>query len=460
MAIALAFLVVLKLLFSIDKKIDGRIAYREYPTMAEAVGDIIHLAEKRRLGGHSIQVLASTAATTVNAVLPRLEHLAQTSDMSVNVHIKLINPRSALARLMPDHWAEETIISLRRLKEFRHLAITISQYPYLPCLGGVLIDDNHLFLGFYVWEQNEQGNFLQGAEQPHFYFRRGLRTEYPFRLWESWFDLAPSDPVPTTPIIVPERARFAEAPSPAGHAHVVNAIGPQKKLIIAHRGAVSLGAHENSIAAFESAIQLGADMIECDIRRTHDGKFVSHHDSSIGGLEISRTVFSELSNAAAKSGFELATVEDIARCTNGRIGLDVELKEPGYEPECLNLLKASFDQGLLRITSFHASSIRRIKSLEPTILAGLIVENADEHQLSSLYSDASADFLAPHYCVLEQAAQLSHELFVWGADDDHRLLASLRHPKVVGIITNLPRIACILREATNTPESASTTPKS
>jgi glycerophosphoryl diester phosphodiesterase len=49
---------------------------------------------------------------------------------------------------------------------------------------------------------------------------------------------------------------------------------------IAHRGD-PLGARENTPAAFASAVVLGVDMVELDLRRTRDGEIVVLHDQSL-----------------------------------------------------------------------------------------------------------------------------------------------------------------------------------
>lgn len=53
-----------------------------------------------------------------------------------------------------------------------------------------------------------------------------------------------------------------------------------KPLVIAHRGHSS-GAPEQTLAAFRQAIELGADMIEADVRRTRDGQLVMCHDARV-----------------------------------------------------------------------------------------------------------------------------------------------------------------------------------
>ena len=46
-------------------------------------------------------------------------------------------------------------------------------------------------------------------------------------------------------------------------------------VIIAHRGASALATHENTLEAFQIAINLQADFAEFDIRRTKDHQYWS-----------------------------------------------------------------------------------------------------------------------------------------------------------------------------------------
>jgi glycerophosphoryl diester phosphodiesterase len=53
--------------------------------------------------------------------------------------------------------------------------------------------------------------------------------------------------------------------------------------LIAHRGGSGL-APENTLAAFDLAVRLGADALEIDVRRTRDGAVVVFHDEETGHL--------------------------------------------------------------------------------------------------------------------------------------------------------------------------------
>jgi glycerophosphoryl diester phosphodiesterase len=77
-------------------------------------------------------------------------------------------------------------------------------------------------------------------------------------------------------------------------------------LVIAHRGAC-WELPENTLAAFERAIEVGADFVELDVHATGDGTLVVCHDRPAGG--------------------ELRLDEAVATLA-GRIGLMCELKTP------------------------------------------------------------------------------------------------------------------------------------
>src|SRR5439155_1371396 len=51
-------------------------------------------------------------------------------------------------------------------------------------------------------------------------------------------------------------------------------------LVFAHRGGSAL-APENTLAAFDNALDLGADGIELDVRLSKDGAVVVHHDRTL-----------------------------------------------------------------------------------------------------------------------------------------------------------------------------------
>jgi len=68
--------------------------------------------------------------------------------------------------------------------------------------------------------------------------------------------------------------------------------------VVGHRGAAG-EKPENTIAAFEYAINLGVEVVECDVRETADGELVVIHDDNlkrVAGLDrrVSELSLSEI----------------------------------------------------------------------------------------------------------------------------------------------------------------------
>lgn len=68
---------------------------------------------------------------------------------------------------------------------------------------------------------------------------------------------------------------------------------PTRPMLVAHRGASSTAA-EHTLAAYEAAIESGADALECDVRLTRDGHLVCVHDRTINRTSSGRGIVSEL----------------------------------------------------------------------------------------------------------------------------------------------------------------------
>jgi len=191
--------------------------------------------------------------------------------------------------------------------------------------------------------------------------------------------------------------------------------------IVAHRGA-SHEAPENTLAAFAKAIEIGADMIEFDVRRAPDGRLVISHDP------------------VRETAPELPTLEDTLRVTKGRIKLDVELKEPSCEQDAIGLLLQYFPLSDFCITSFLAPSLQATRAIHPGIRIGLIFAIWNKEVLNS-----NADFLVPHYRLAAKAEKIGKPLFVWTVDDPARTRRLFERPLVEAIVTNNPRQAIALR---------------
>ncbi len=229
--------------------------------------------------------------------------------------------------------------------------------------------------------------------------------------------------------------------------------------IVAHRGDHT-HAEENTLAAFAAAIEGGADGIELDVRCSRDGIPLVFHDAELEGQPLAALTWAEI--RARKP--TVPSLEEALLHVRGRIALDIELKEAGYEEQILALIGKLLTPAECVITSFLPQVVQRLKTLlghshpggaAPQV--GLLVEAQPGEEKGSLLTycrELGADFLAPHYSWLDlpflaAAAQAGIPLCVWTVNDPEVMAFCLRpsgeEPPVQGLITDHPQLALQIR---------------
>jgi len=239
-------------------------------------------------------------------------------------------------------------------------------------------------------------------------------------------------------------------------------------LNIAHRGA-SGHAPENTMAAFERCIELGATAIETDVQMTSDGSLVLIHDESLartaGSPKLVKDVtLEELRRLDAGSWFDPAfrgervpTLRELLELVKPySLLLNLELKNgvvpyPGLEEAVVEEIRRFGMSDRVILSSFNHYSLVKCKRLAPEVRTGILY-------MEGLYepwdyaSRIGAEALhAYHYAVLPewvaQAAERGiayHPFTVNEPAEMRRLLAA----GVSGIITDYPdRLAELLKDA-------------
>ena len=97
-------------------------------------------------------------------------------------------------------------------------------------------------------------------------------------------------------------------------------------LVIAHRGA-SADEQENTLPAFERAIELGADYVEFDVQAASDGALVVFHDLRLDRLTPASGPL-RFRPLAELRELGIPTLEEVLELAAGRIGVMAELKSP------------------------------------------------------------------------------------------------------------------------------------
>lgn len=225
-----------------------------------------------------------------------------------------------------------------------------------------------------------------------------------------------------------------------------------RPLIIAHRGDHT-SAPQNSMEAFEAAINLGVDFIEFDVRRTKDGAYIIMHDGEIAGVPVGSLTFGEIIDITRSTPLLL---EDVLESCGGRIGLDIDLKEDGYVSDILKAVgRYNIEQVIY--TSFIDDALREVRLLQPSATTGLIVESLpsfdavhDELSFVARMEECGSNLIVPRRDIAKSfAVQKCNKngmlSMVWTVNSDDELEQFIMMPEVYAIITDMPKRALAIR---------------
>jgi len=192
--------------------------------------------------------------------------------------------------------------------------------------------------------------------------------------------------------------------------------------IIAHRGN-SGPMPENTLVAINSAIAIGVDMVEVDVRLTSDGvPVLMHHDrvdfTTSGTGLVSELTWDELATLDAGSwladefsGEPIRSLEQVLASTAGRIALNLDIKVPeAAEPTAVAASRAGVSESVV-ISGCTEDEVRRIGDLEIGIS---VLLNLDELLFGIDPSEARA--------VAMHSIELAHKLGAIAINVPHTLI--------------------------------------
>lgn len=224
-----------------------------------------------------------------------------------------------------------------------------------------------------------------------------------------------------------------------------------RAMVIAHRGA-SAHRPENTLAAFQLAVEQHADMIETDLHRTRDGAIVITHDEDLAGLggrgEIAEATLAEVRALDAGGGEPVPTLAEILDRFGPRIPFNLELKRGG-RGEYAGLEAAALAEvegrGLLEGTlfsSFYDPLLRRLRELSERARIGFLVSRRFPDRAVERARGVGAEVLHPELPLatrelVEEAHDAGLGVYVFTVDreEDMRRLLDLG---VDGLFTNHP----------------------
>jgi len=158
--------------------------------------------------------------------------------------------------------------------------------------------------------------------------------------------------------------------------------------IFAHRGA-SEYAPENTLEAFQTAVNMKADGVELDVQKSRDGELVVAHDERLERVSDGTGFLADKTLKELKSlhfnrtmpGFgdcripTLKEVFDLLRGTG--LMINIELKNsliayPGMEEEVIALAAKEFSLDRIIFSSFSHASMVRVKETDRSLICGLL----------------------------------------------------------------------------------------
>jgi glycerophosphoryl diester phosphodiesterase len=234
---------------------------------------------------------------------------------------------------------------------------------------------------------------------------------------------------------------------------------------IAHRGA-SGHAPENTLAAFERAVQLGATFIETDIHLTRDAKFVAIHDATLdrttnGHGSVHEFTLAELREFDAGqwfdrqfSGQRIPTLEEILAFSKQHdVIFYFEIKYDaawGMHHALAAALHGGDNAARSIVISFDPATLLSLRRLDASIMLGLLAEDVKPGLVKSAV-ECGARQLCPRFDLLApelvgEAHRADLQVVTWTVNEREKMRVAIDRG-VDGIMTDLPdRLRAVIED--------------
>jgi glycerophosphoryl diester phosphodiesterase len=213
-----------------------------------------------------------------------------------------------------------------------------------------------------------------------------------------------------------------------------------KVLNIAHRG-LRKSFPDNTLKAFEAAIKMGVDGIECDIHETADQQFVVFHDNDIDGRSVNAMTLEEIRQVRLAETYYIPTLEETLELCHQRVRLNLELKLVYSLDRFMDIVRTRMQPDELILSSFYGYLISDLAGLAPEIPGGILTDFPVDDPLA-LIKLTKAQIILPRFSFAsrELVAKLHAQnlaIIVWDCNRLEDLRTALAWG-VDGIITDNP----------------------
>lgn len=229
-------------------------------------------------------------------------------------------------------------------------------------------------------------------------------------------------------------------------------------LVFGHRGAAAY-APENTLAAFQLALDQGVHGVEFDVHLTRDGVPVVIHDYSLEKTTTGHGLVAEHSyedlealDAGSHKGPEfdgepIPTLEEVFRLLAGKIAMNVEVKADaeGIEDAVAALIDQYGVNEWVIVSSFNPLILQRFAAKHPHIALGFLYDESGPYEeLLQLMTNIKYQARHPHHTMIDGiymrvAKEFGYRVNTWTVNDPVRAVELMRLGVDV-IITDTPDV--------------------
>jgi len=210
---------------------------------------------------------------------------------------------------------------------------------------------------------------------------------------------------------------------------------PAKLLLLGHRGARRYAA-ENTILAFDLALDHGTHGFEFDVRCTRSKQSIICHDGRFNRIVVRKRTLEQIYASCPPDG-KPPCLEDVLELYARRAFLNIEIKVRGMEGVVAQAMKKFPPQRGYFISSFLPSVVRKLYEMDASLALGALSKSYWHLRRWKLLP---VSYVVPHYKLLTQ--KLLDELHTAGKTvitwtvNDPRQMDRLAKMGVDGIISD------------------------
>lgn len=215
-------------------------------------------------------------------------------------------------------------------------------------------------------------------------------------------------------------------------------------LSIGHRGA-SAYEPENTLIAFQKAIDLKADGMELDVHLSSDGELVVIHDETIDRTTNGKGLVKDYSSFDLKK-LEIPNLKEVFDLVNRHCFINIELKGIGTAKPVSDLINhyitaKKWEINDFLISSFDWNMLEEFHQLNPKIRIGVLTEDSIENALA-FAKKIKAFSINPDYILLTKEKvdllkKNGFKIFPWTVNSEEAI-QKIKSYQVTGIISNFP----------------------